>query len=398
MAYIGNEPADRFTSIPTVQQFNGDASTTAFTLNRAVGSDQDLLVSVDGVIQDTAAYAVSNGTTLTFSAAPSQGTANIFVNHLGLTIGSVVHPASSALAATTGAFSGKITADAGIDIDNFNIDGTTIALSSGDMVLDGAADIVIDTGGAELLLKDDGTHYASLQNENSDFRIISIISDKDIIFRGNDGGSFLDALTLDMSAAGKANFNAGATFGGIGGLANIADDLTIFSTTSGHNGLRFHVNGILPTNNAGAIVDNDADLGDSSYRFKDIHATNGTIQTSDLNEKQDIATLTSTEMLVGKRLSALFKTFRWKDSVAKKGDNARTHTGIIAQDVQSAFTAEGLDVDDYALFISSTWTNENEEEQTRLGIRYPELLSFVAVYNEQRFVSIEDRLAALEAK
>ena len=97
MPYIGNEPADRFTSIPTVQQFNGDGSTTAFTLSRTVSSDQDILVSVDGVIQDTAAYAVSSGTTLTFSAAPSTGTANIFVNHLGLTIGSVVHPASSAL-------------------------------------------------------------------------------------------------------------------------------------------------------------------------------------------------------------------------------------------------------------------------------------------------------------
>ena len=33
---------------------------------------------------------------------------------------------------------GKITADAGIDIDNFNIDGTTIALSSGTMTLDSA--------------------------------------------------------------------------------------------------------------------------------------------------------------------------------------------------------------------------------------------------------------------
>jgi len=108
MAYIGNAPADRFTSIPTVQQFNGDGSTTAFTLSRPVGTDQDLLVSVDGVIQDTAAYAVSNGTTLTFSAAPSTGTANIFVNYLGLTIGSVVHPASSALAATTGVFNDAV--------------------------------------------------------------------------------------------------------------------------------------------------------------------------------------------------------------------------------------------------------------------------------------------------
>ena len=108
MAYIGNAPADRFTSIPTVQQFNGDGSTTAFTLSRPVGTDQDLLVSVDGVIQDTAAYAVSNGTTLTFSAAPSTGTANIFVNYLGVTIGSVVHPASSALAATTATLSGAL--------------------------------------------------------------------------------------------------------------------------------------------------------------------------------------------------------------------------------------------------------------------------------------------------
>ena len=32
-----------------------------------------------------------------------------------------------------------------------------------------------------------------------------------------------------------------------------------------------------------------------------------------------------------------------------------THTGVIAQDVQAAFTAEGLDAGDYALFISNTW-------------------------------------------
>ena len=57
----------------------------------------------------------------------------------------------------------------------------------------------------------------------------------------------------------------------IGQLGNVANDLTIFSTTSGHNGLRFHANGILATDNAGAIVDNDADLGDPSYRFKDLH-------------------------------------------------------------------------------------------------------------------------------
>jgi len=198
---------------------------------------------------------------------------------------------------------------------------------------------------------------------------------------------------------------------------------------------------VAPSTTAG-FRDNAIDLGNGSARFDDIYATNTAITTSDATEKQDIASLTATEMLVGKRISALFKTFRWKDKVVEKGDNARTHTGVIAQDVQAAFTAEGLDAGDYALFISSTgWETQTEvpaveavEEvtdedgnvtteaveakdaytrtdtydteaeapegatsKTRLGIRYPELLSFVAAYNEQRFASIEARLTALEA-
>ena len=51
-----------------------------------------ILVSVDGVVQDSNAYTVPDGTTLTFSAAPSSGTGNIFVNYLGLTDGSVTAP------------------------------------------------------------------------------------------------------------------------------------------------------------------------------------------------------------------------------------------------------------------------------------------------------------------
>ena len=50
------------------------------------------MVSVDGVVQDTAAYTIPDGTTLTFSAAPSSGTGNIFVQYLGLAHGTVVPP------------------------------------------------------------------------------------------------------------------------------------------------------------------------------------------------------------------------------------------------------------------------------------------------------------------
>ncbi len=60
-----------------------------------------------------------------------------------------------------------------------------------------------------------------------------------------------------------------------------------------------------------------------------------------------------------------------------KGDDARIHFGIIAQDLQDAFTAEGLDAGNYGMFISTTWTDDEGNEQTRLGVRYSELLAFI---------------------
>ena len=193
----------------------------------------------------------------------------------------------------------------------------------------------------------------------------------------------------------------------------------------------------------GAGRDNAVDLGASNVRFDDIFATNGTIQTSDQNEKQNIASLTSAEIIAAKSISALFKTFKWKDKVASKGNAARTHTGVIAQEVQTAMSNAGLDATDYAFWCSDTWweasidvpaveaseevldkfgtvtteaveakdaytrtdTYETADEApdgatqiTRMGIRYPELLAFVGAATEQRLANIETRLTALEAE
>ena len=106
---------------------------------------------------------------------------------------------------------GKITADAGIDIDNFNIDGTTIALSSGSITIDAAADIELDAAGNDIKLKADGTQFGTFTNNSSDFEIIAAVQDKDIKFKGDDGGSGITALTLDMSGAGAATFNNDVT-------------------------------------------------------------------------------------------------------------------------------------------------------------------------------------------
>ena len=111
MPYIGTPAVDRFVSTKAASVFSGDGSTTAFTLDHAVGSDEDILVSVDGVIQEpSVAYAVSNGTTLTFTAAPSSNSGNnIFVYYLFRTVGTVSHPSNNALTATTGTFTGDVT-------------------------------------------------------------------------------------------------------------------------------------------------------------------------------------------------------------------------------------------------------------------------------------------------
>ena len=94
MPYIGNEVPAHFQASPAVVRFSGDGSDTTFALGRTIGSVQDILVSVDGVIQDTSAYTVPDGSTLTFSAAPSSNSGNnIFVYFLEVG-GATVTPAA----------------------------------------------------------------------------------------------------------------------------------------------------------------------------------------------------------------------------------------------------------------------------------------------------------------
>ena len=109
-------------------------------------------------------------------------------------------------------FSGVVTANAGVVVDNITIDGTEIDLSSGDLTIDVAGDIILDADGADVIYKDGGTTFLEIDKDNDNARIKNPISDGDIKIQGNDGGSTITALSLDMSAGGDATFtNAGAT-------------------------------------------------------------------------------------------------------------------------------------------------------------------------------------------
>ena len=163
----------------------------------------------------------------------------------------------------------------------------------------------------------------------------------------------------------------------IGSIGTFHDELFI---GTGQTTLRFFdgSDAVLPRGTGGVQRDGAISLGLGSNRFDDVYATNGTIQTSDRNEKQDIAELSEAEQRVAVAAKGLLRKFRWKSAVEEKGDEARTHFGIIAQDLQDAFTAEGLDAGDYAMFINTTWTDEETgEERSRMGVRYSELLAFI---------------------
>ena len=112
-------------------------------------------------------------------------------------------------------------ANDGITVDNITIDGTEIDLSSGDLTLDVAGDIILDADGGDFVFKDGGTSIFQLQNSSSDFHITSMVNNKDIVFRGNDDGSFINALTLDMSDAGAATFNDKITAVGTSVFTNL---------------------------------------------------------------------------------------------------------------------------------------------------------------------------------
>jgi hypothetical protein len=120
-----------------------------------------------------------------------------------------------------------------LTVDDITINGSTIS-DSGDLTLDIGGDIILDADGGNVTFKDGGTAIGDLVNSSSDFVIESKVQDKDIIFKGDDGGSGITALTLDMSEAGKATFNSDIVFGGTGTITSATNSLKALNT--GDNG------------------------------------------------------------------------------------------------------------------------------------------------------------------
>ena len=146
MPFIGSSPVNQFESLPTRQEFSGDGSTTTFSLNQTVNSPQEIVVSVDGVVQEpTGAYTVPDGTTLTFTAAPSNNSGNnIFVMFFGRTVGTI-----TPVAENKGNFKhgGMFRTNAQTMTSNITILATENAQVTGPLTIASGITLTVESGG-----------------------------------------------------------------------------------------------------------------------------------------------------------------------------------------------------------------------------------------------------------
>ena len=197
-------------SSPTMTFQTGDTDIAANdvlgTINfqapdEGTGTDAILVAAGIEAVSEGDFAADSNATKLSFKTAASAAAAETMaLSSAGnLTVSGTIVP------------TGAITANAGVVVDNITIDGTEIDLSSGDLTLDVAGDIVLDAGGDEVIFKDGSTNVGHVSMDSDNVTLKSLVSDKDVLIKGNDGGTEITALTLDMSEAGAATFNNNVT-------------------------------------------------------------------------------------------------------------------------------------------------------------------------------------------
>ena len=167
---------------------------------------------------------------------------------------------------------------------------------------------------------------------------------------------------------------------------------------------------------------NNLNLGNATHLWKEIFAGNATINTSDERLKQDIEDIDERVFRAWEKVD--FKQFRFKNAVNEKGENARIHFGLIAQQVKEAFESEGLDGFKYGLLCYDEWEDEFEENEitdkeaeydeagnliapaethiervqtqtagNAYGIRYGEALALECAYQRWKLEQLEQRLA-----
>jgi hypothetical protein len=301
----------------------------------------DLTVTGDASIGGDATITGTLGVTGVFTGTSLDISGDIDVD--GTTNLDVVDIDGAVDMASTLAVGGVVTANAGVVVDNFTLDGTTLALSSGNFTVDVAGNIILDADSGEIEFKDGGTTFGNIAKSGNDLRINQSIQDGDIVFRGNDGGSIITALTLDLSEAGAATFNAGGTFGGAvlagASVNNFAPNkLVTGENTDGEAGLNIQTS----ATGTGYVLFGDG-AGAAAYR--------GQIRYSQTNDSMNFHTVTTTRMTID---SSGRVTMPYQPAFYATPSSAQLNMAANDSNVTVAMGTEIFDVG--SNFASSTFT------------------------------------------
>ena len=152
-------------------------------------------------------------------------------------------------------------------------------------------------------------------------------------------------------------------------------------------------------------------LGDGNHKWKEIWCTQNSINSnSDERIKQQIATVPDDVLDTWGDIN--WVQFKFNDAVVEKGaEQARLHNGLIAQRVDNAFKAHGLDASRYGLFLYDEWQAKPEQKDNEgkviteaepagdaYGLRYTECLCMEAAYQRRRADRAEARISSLEQR
>ena len=242
-----NMASNSATLIPTQQSVKAyvDAQVTAQDLD--FQGDSGGALSID---LDSESLTIAGGTGIDTSGATNTLTVAIDSTVATLTGSQTLTNKSLTAPTLTGTavvasldISGDIDVDGTTNLDVVDIDGAVDMASTltvtGAAILNGgidvAGEIVLDADGGNITLKDGGTSIGQFQlNDSNHLKLVAKVSDADIFLQGNDGGSVITALRLDMSDAGTATFNHDVILGDGGkAIFGAGSDLQIYHDAAG---------------------------------------------------------------------------------------------------------------------------------------------------------------------
>ena len=186
-----------------------------------IGSTGQVLTVASGLpawSTDTEAYLPSAGGTMSGNIAMGgndiSGGGTITGTFVGGITGNVTGNASGTALTVTQAAQSAITSVGTLTtltVDDITLNGSTIS-DGGDFILDvgGYTELNNDNGGI-VIFSDASVQFGVIEHASSEFVLRAGVQDKDMLFKGNDGGSTITALSLDMSEGGNATFAGTAT-------------------------------------------------------------------------------------------------------------------------------------------------------------------------------------------